>query len=93
MGALGFRSDRPAALAALVKAAECVDGALVVDGQEGGGRGDVHGVFAALVLMTYWGAVLLVGGWCASESAIVQEYAKLVERFVPSLVLAPFGVN
>ena len=47
------------------------------------GRGDVHGVFAALVLMTYWGAILLLGGWCADEANIVREYAALVERCVP----------
>ncbi|KAF7986637.1 hypothetical protein HWV62_26454 [Athelia sp. TMB] len=80
VGAFGFKADRGAALKALVKAAEAVDGAQDANGGALQGRGDVHGVFAALVLMTYWGAVLLLGGWCADEANIVREYAALVER-------------
>ena len=67
VGFLGFQHDRGLALKALALSAS---------------KSDVHGIFSALVLMTYHGVVLLLGGWQADEEGLVKLYKGLVDRCV-----------
>ncbi|KAG6334988.1 hypothetical protein ID866_4102 [Astraeus odoratus] len=65
VGFLGYNHDRQLALKALAVSAA---------------RTDVHSVFAGLVLMTYYGVVLLAAGYQADEEHIVRQYKNIVER-------------
>ncbi|KAF8187422.1 hypothetical protein BJ912DRAFT_1022616 [Pholiota molesta] len=65
VGFLGFKHDRKLALQALSLAAT---------------KSDVHGVFAGLVLMTYYGVVLLVSGYQANEEGILAQYQTIVDQ-------------
>lgn len=65
VGFLGYQSDRRLGLEALHVAA--------------GVENDVHSSFAALVLMTYNGAVLLLAGWQADEERIVRQYREILD--------------
>ncbi|TEB21864.1 mitochondrial outer membrane protein IML2 [Coprinellus micaceus] len=65
VGFLGFQHDRPLALKALALSAS---------------KSDVHSVFSGLVLMTYHGVVLLLGGWQADVRGRVEEYEGVVAR-------------
>jgi hypothetical protein len=63
-GLFGFKGDRKLALQALAVAAA---------------KKDVHSVFAGLVLMTYHGVVLLLGGYQANEEHIIKQYQAIVD--------------
>ncbi len=63
MGFLGFKHDRKLALQALAVSAA---------------KTDVHSVFAALVLMTYHGIVLLLAGYQADEAHILKQYGAMI---------------
>ncbi|KAF8891625.1 hypothetical protein CPB84DRAFT_1784122 [Gymnopilus junonius] len=65
VGFLGFKHDRKLALAALSLSAS---------------KNDVHSVFAGLVLMTYYGVVLLLSGYHANEQNILIEYKAVVDK-------------
>ncbi|KIJ59698.1 hypothetical protein HYDPIDRAFT_140301 [Hydnomerulius pinastri MD-312] len=65
VGFLGFNHDRQLALQALAVSAA---------------RTDVHAVFSGLVLMTYYGVILLVSGYQADEAHIVKQYKGIVNR-------------
>ncbi|KAJ3986595.1 hypothetical protein F5890DRAFT_1502964 [Lentinula detonsa] len=65
-GLFGFAHSRRLALQALAVSAGYA------------AEGEVHGVFAGLVLMTYHGAVLLVSGYQADEARIIREYESVV---------------
>ncbi|RXW20654.1 hypothetical protein EST38_g5215 [Candolleomyces aberdarensis] len=67
VGFLGFHHDRPLALRALSLSASNAS------------KGDVHGVFSGLVLMTYYGVVLLLSGWQADEEGIVTAYEGVID--------------
>jgi len=64
VGLFGFQSDRQLGLRALAVAAK--------------GK-DVHSNFAALVLMTYQGVVLLMSGYQADESHILKQYGAMLD--------------
>ncbi|KAF7358809.1 Mitochondrial outer membrane protein IML2 [Mycena sanguinolenta] len=77
VGFLGFKHDRVLALRALALAAGLTvhpDGSVVATG----GR-DVHGVFAGLVLMTFYGVILLLSGYQADEARTVRTYKAVVD--------------
>ncbi|KAG5725885.1 hypothetical protein E4T56_gene5106 [Termitomyces sp. T112] len=63
VGLLGFKYDRKLALRALAVSA---------------GKSDVHSVFSGLVLMTYYGVVLLLSGYQADEAHIIKQYKAIV---------------
>ncbi|KAK0442051.1 outer membrane protein Iml2/Tetratricopeptide repeat protein 39 [Desarmillaria tabescens] len=63
VGFFGFKHDRKLALQALAVSAA---------------KTDVHSVFAALVLMTYHGVVLLLSGYQADEAHILKQYGAMV---------------
>ncbi|KAK0211394.1 outer membrane protein Iml2/Tetratricopeptide repeat protein 39 [Desarmillaria ectypa] len=63
VGFFGFKHDRRLALQALAVSAA---------------KTDVHSVFAALVLMTYHGVVLLLSGYQADEAHILKQYGAMV---------------
>lgn len=65
VGFLGFKHDRKLALRALAVSAA---------------NKDVHGVFAALTLMTYYGVVLLLSGYQADEAHILRQYRAMVDK-------------
>ncbi|KAG6825732.1 Mitochondrial outer membrane protein iml2, partial [Arthromyces matolae] len=65
VGFLGFKHDRKLALRALAVSAS---------------KNDVHSVFSGLVLMTYYGVVLLLSGYQADETHIVRQYKAIVDR-------------
>ncbi|KAJ3717060.1 hypothetical protein C8R42DRAFT_187904 [Lentinula raphanica] len=65
-GLFGFAHSRRLALEALSVSASYA------------AEGEVHGVFAGLVLMTYHGVVLLVSGYQADEARILREYENVV---------------
>ncbi|EIW74024.1 hypothetical protein CONPUDRAFT_113920 [Coniophora puteana RWD-64-598 SS2] len=65
IGFLGFTHDRKLALQALAVSAA---------------RTDVHAVFAGLVLMTYYGVVLLLAGYQADEAHIIKQYQAIVDK-------------
>ncbi|KAF7778395.1 hypothetical protein Agabi119p4_2740 [Agaricus bisporus var. burnettii] len=65
VGLFGFKADRKLGLNALTVSAA---------------RNDTHSVFAGLVLMTYYGVVLLLSGFHANESDTLKEYQSLVDR-------------
>ncbi|KAF5323694.1 hypothetical protein D9619_012882 [Psilocybe cf. subviscida] len=65
VGFLGFQHDRKLALQALSLSAK---------------KDDVHGVFAGLALMTYYGVVLLLSGYQADEEKLLKEYREIVDR-------------
>ncbi|KAF8548584.1 hypothetical protein OG21DRAFT_1516159 [Imleria badia] len=65
VGFLGYNHDRQLALQALAVSAA---------------RSDVHSVFAGLVLMTYYGVILLMTGYQADEAHIVRQYKGIVNR-------------
>ncbi|KAF4608318.1 hypothetical protein EYR40_000662 [Pleurotus pulmonarius] len=65
VGFFGFKHDRKLALQALAVAAA---------------KSDVHSVFAGLVLMTYYGVVLLMSGYQADEAHIVKQYRAIVDK-------------
>ncbi|KAJ3882225.1 hypothetical protein F5051DRAFT_394876 [Lentinula edodes] len=65
-GLFGFAHDRRLALQALAVSAEYA------------AEGEVHGVLAGLVLMTYHGTVLLLSGYQADEARIIREYEGVV---------------
>ncbi|KAJ3810168.1 hypothetical protein F5876DRAFT_42348 [Lentinula aff. lateritia] len=65
-GLFGFAHSRRLALQALAVSAEYA------------AEGEVHGVFAGLVLMTYHGVVLLLSGYQADEARIIREYEGVV---------------
>ncbi|KAH7889192.1 outer membrane protein Iml2/Tetratricopeptide repeat protein 39 [Phlebopus sp. FC_14] len=65
VGFLGFSHDRQLALQALAVSAA---------------RTDVHSVFSGLVLMTYYGVILLVTGYQADQAHIVKQYKGIVNR-------------
>lgn len=65
VGLLGYQSDRRLGLEALNVAA--------------GVENDVHSSFAALVLMTYNGVVLLLTGWQADEERVVRQYKEILQ--------------
>ncbi|KAJ3868792.1 hypothetical protein EV359DRAFT_31448 [Lentinula novae-zelandiae] len=65
-GLFGFAHSRRLALQALAVSAEYA------------AEGEVHGVFAGLVLMTYHGVVLLLSGYQADETRIIREYEGVV---------------
>ncbi|GLB39315.1 putative protein of unknown function (DUF3808) [Lyophyllum shimeji] len=64
VGFLGFKHDRQLALRALAVSAQ---------------KKDVHSVFAGLVLMTYYGVVLLLSGFQADEQHIIKQYKAIVD--------------
>ncbi|KAJ8473696.1 hypothetical protein ONZ45_g16204 [Pleurotus djamor] len=68
VGWFGFKHDRKVALQALAVAAA---------------KSDVHSIFAGLVLMTYYGVVLLLSGYQADEAHIVKQYRAIVEKIEP----------
>ncbi|EKM55265.1 uncharacterized protein PHACADRAFT_208778 [Phanerochaete carnosa HHB-10118-sp] len=65
VGFLGFKHDRKLALRALAVSAN---------------QTDVHAVFAGLVLMTYYGVVLLFTGYQADEQHILRQYGAMVDH-------------
>ncbi|KAI6010291.1 outer membrane protein Iml2/Tetratricopeptide repeat protein 39 [Pisolithus marmoratus] len=65
VGFLGYSHDRQLALKALAVSAA---------------RTDVHAVFAGLVLMTYYGVLLLASGYQADEKHIMDQYKGIVRR-------------
>ncbi|KAI6103663.1 outer membrane protein Iml2/Tetratricopeptide repeat protein 39 [Pisolithus sp. B1] len=65
VGFLGYSHDRQLALKALAVSAA---------------RTDVHAVFAGLVLMTYYGVLLLASGYQADEKHIIDQYWGIVRR-------------
>ncbi|KIY46455.1 hypothetical protein FISHEDRAFT_66458 [Fistulina hepatica ATCC 64428] len=65
VGLFGYKHDRKLALRALAVSSR---------------MGDIHGVFAGLVLMTYYGVVLLLSGYQAQEARILREYGATVDR-------------
>ncbi|KAH0826932.1 hypothetical protein J3R83DRAFT_4555 [Lanmaoa asiatica] len=65
VGFLGYSHDRQLALRALAVSAA---------------RSDVHAVFAGLVLMTYYGVILLMAGYQADEEHIVRQYKGIVNK-------------
>ena len=65
VGFLGFQYDRKLALSALSLSSS---------------KDDIHGVFAGLVLMTYLGVVLLLGGYQADEKRILLDYKTIVDK-------------
>ncbi|KAJ4482228.1 hypothetical protein J3R30DRAFT_3457864 [Lentinula aciculospora] len=65
-GLFGFAHSRRLALQALAVSAGYA------------AEGEVHGVFAGLVLMTYHGVVLLLSGYQADEARIIREYEGVV---------------
>ncbi|KAL4064823.1 hypothetical protein V8B97DRAFT_1986391 [Scleroderma yunnanense] len=65
VGFLGYNHDRQLALRALAVSAA---------------RSDVHAIFSGLVLMTYYGVVLLMSGYQADEEHIVRQYKGIVQR-------------
>ncbi|KAI6115400.1 outer membrane protein Iml2/Tetratricopeptide repeat protein 39 [Pisolithus croceorrhizus] len=65
VGFLGYSHDRQLALKALAVSAA---------------RTDVHAVFAGLVLMTYYGVLLLASGYQADEKHIIDQYRGIVRR-------------
>ncbi|KAF6750566.1 mitochondrial outer membrane protein IML2 [Ephemerocybe angulata] len=65
VGFLGFQHDRALALRALALSAT---------------KQDVHGVFSGLVLMTYYGVVLLLSGWQADEANLIKVYRGIVDN-------------
>jgi hypothetical protein len=67
VGFLGFHHDRPLALRALSLSAANAS------------KGDVHGVFSGLVLMTYYGVVLLLSGWQHDEEGIAKVYEGVID--------------
>ncbi|KIK69622.1 hypothetical protein GYMLUDRAFT_34005 [Collybiopsis luxurians FD-317 M1] len=67
-GLFGYAHSRPLALQALALSADYA------------AEGEIHGVFAGLVLMTYHGVVLLLSGYQADEPRIVREYESIVTR-------------
>ncbi|KAJ6492103.1 hypothetical protein C8R45DRAFT_990405 [Mycena sanguinolenta] len=77
VGLLGFKHDRVLALRALALSAGLTvhpDGSVVATGGT-----DVHGVFAGLVLMTFYGVVLLLAGYQADEARTVRTYKAVVD--------------
>ena len=75
IGWFGFKTDRKLALRALAVAAT---------------KQDVHSVFAALTLMTYYGMILLLSGWQADETQMIRQYEAILEPSVNSFPLAIF---
>jgi len=73
IGWFGFKTDRKLALRALAVAAA---------------KQDVHSVFAALTLMTYYGMILLLSGWQADEMRMIRQYEAVLEPSVNSFPLA-----
>ncbi|KAF5389207.1 hypothetical protein D9757_003471 [Collybiopsis confluens] len=67
-GLFGYAHSRPMALQALALSADYA------------AEGEIHGVFAGLVLMTYHGVVLLLSGYQADEQRILREYESIVTR-------------
>ncbi|KIO06758.1 hypothetical protein M404DRAFT_138095 [Pisolithus tinctorius Marx 270] len=67
VGFLGYSHDRQLALKALAVSAAYTD---------------VHAVFAGLVLMTYYGALLLASGYQADEKHIIAQYSGIVRRLL-----------
>ncbi|KAF8838754.1 hypothetical protein BDN67DRAFT_933260 [Paxillus ammoniavirescens] len=65
VGILGYNQDRQLALQALAVSAA---------------RSDVHSVFSGLVLMTYYGVILLVSGYQADEEHILKQYKSIMNR-------------
>ncbi|KAE9403990.1 hypothetical protein BT96DRAFT_917160 [Gymnopus androsaceus JB14] len=65
-GLFGYAHSRTAALQALAVSADYA------------AKGEVHGVFAGLVLMTYHGVILLLTGYQADEPRIIREYEGIV---------------
>ncbi|KAI6138074.1 outer membrane protein Iml2/Tetratricopeptide repeat protein 39 [Pisolithus tinctorius] len=65
IGFLGYSHDRQLALKALAVSAA---------------RTDVHAVFSGLVLMTYYGVLLLASGYQADEKHIIDQYWGIVRR-------------
>ena len=65
VGFLGFKHDRKLALRALAVSAT---------------QKDVHAVYASLVLMTYYGVVLLLSGYQADEKHILKQYRAIVDK-------------
>ncbi|KAF8132977.1 hypothetical protein EV363DRAFT_1327081 [Boletus edulis] len=65
VGFLGYNHDRQLAIQALAVSAA---------------RSDIHSVFAGLVLMTYYGVVLLLTGYQADEEHIVRQYKGIVNK-------------
>ncbi|KAF8803092.1 mitochondrial outer membrane protein IML2 [Phlegmacium glaucopus] len=65
VGFLGFKHDRKLALQALELSAT---------------KHDVHGVFAGLVLMTYYGVILSLSGYQADELKLRAQYKTIVDR-------------
>lgn len=59
VGWLGYKSDRKLAIRALKLASL---------------KGDVHSIFAALTLMTYYGMVLFMSGWQADLNGVIESY-------------------
>ncbi|KAI0705857.1 hypothetical protein BC835DRAFT_1313841 [Cytidiella melzeri] len=68
VGILGFKHDRRLALRALAVSANQVD---------------VHSIFSALVLMTYYGVVLLLTGYQADEAHILRQYRAMIDSVEP----------
>ncbi|KAI0345249.1 hypothetical protein BDW22DRAFT_1354152 [Trametopsis cervina] len=68
VGFLGFKHDRRLALKALAVSAN---------------QKDVHSTFASLVLMTYYGVVLLLTGYQADESHILKQYRAIIDQVEP----------
>ncbi|KAF8229976.1 hypothetical protein L208DRAFT_1284137 [Tricholoma matsutake] len=64
VGLFGFKHDRKIALQSLAVSAA---------------KKDVHSVFAGLVLMSYYGTVLLILGYQADEAQIFKQYKALVD--------------
>ncbi|KAF6748312.1 hypothetical protein DFP72DRAFT_1174376 [Ephemerocybe angulata] len=64
VGMFGFQHDRALALRALALSAT---------------KKDVHGVFAGLVLVTYYGDVLLCSGWQADEAYMIDVNRRIVD--------------
>jgi ABC-type nitrate/sulfonate/bicarbonate transport system permease component len=43
---------------------------------------DVHGYFASLTLCTFYGFVLLMSGWQAEQSYILDQYSTVLNRVI-----------
>ncbi|KAF7358800.1 Mitochondrial outer membrane protein IML2 [Mycena sanguinolenta] len=77
VGLFGFKHDRALALRALALSAGLTvhpDGSVVATE----GR-DVHGVFAGLVLMSFYGVFVVLSGYQADEARTVRTYKAIVD--------------
>ncbi len=74
VGFFGFKHDRALALRALAVSAAKSDVVSDLLRLYAHLTRTQHSVFAGLVLMTYYGVVLLLSGWQCDEAHIVRQY-------------------